>query len=226
MASDPGPLLAVGRECDVYEVDADRVLRRSRRGSSCEAEAELMRHVAAHGYPVPTVYDADGPDIVMARVEGRTMADEIGRRPHRMGRYVAMLAELHDRLHEIEAPPGLRAIGDGGQAVIHLDLHPLNVLVGPEGPVVIDWSNAAAGLGATDVAVTWVIVATSLPDASPFLSLVARAVGPRLGKAFARRTDYAAARRQLPFAAAMRAEDRNLRDGERRRLERLQRSLA
>ena len=223
---EPGPLLARGRECDVFELGEGRVLRRSRRGDSCEAEAALMQHVAAHGYPVPAVHDAAGPDLVMDRVDGPTMADAMARRPHQMGRGVRSLADLHDRLHRIEAPEGLPAVGDGGRAVIHLDLHPLNVLIGPDGPVVIDWGNASAGLGATDVAFTWVIVATSLPDDSPLLGVVARVLGPWLGKALARHTDLEAARAQLAFAAELRSSDRNLSDEERRRLARFQRRVA
>jgi aminoglycoside phosphotransferase (APT) family kinase protein len=41
---------------------------------------------------------------------------------------------------------------------VHLDLHPLNVLIGPSGPVVIDWSNATRGDGAIDVALAWVLM--------------------------------------------------------------------
>jgi aminoglycoside phosphotransferase (APT) family kinase protein len=41
-----------------------------------------------------------------------------------------------------------------------MDLHPLNILVGRSGPVVIDWTNAASGDPAVDVAVTWVLIAS------------------------------------------------------------------
>ena len=52
-----------------------------------------------------------------------------------MRRQAATLAELHLRLHEIEAPDFLPpAPVGGGDKVLHLDLHPLNVMVGPKGP--------------------------------------------------------------------------------------------
>jgi RNA polymerase sigma-70 factor (ECF subfamily) len=35
-----------------------------------------------------------------------------------------------------------------GDAIVHLDLHPLNVLVGADGPVVIDWPNTRCGAAA------------------------------------------------------------------------------
>ena len=49
-------------------------------------------------------------------------------------------------------------LGPPGDRLLHLDLHPLNVLLGPSGPVVIDWPRAAAGDPAADVAATWVVV--------------------------------------------------------------------
>jgi aminoglycoside phosphotransferase (APT) family kinase protein len=57
-----------------------------------------------------------------------------------------MLAELHVQLHDITAPDLLRPAPIGaGTAVLHLDLHPLNVIIGRNGPVVIDWTGASVG---------------------------------------------------------------------------------
>lgn len=46
-----------------------------------------------------------------------------------------MLAALHTRLHTL--PPRRRAGPD--TRMLHLDLHPDNVMLEPRGPVVIDW---------------------------------------------------------------------------------------
>ena len=56
-----------------------------------------------------------------------------------------VLAALHDRLHQITAPEGLRRPFGTGERIVHLDLHPLNVMLTAGGPVVIDWTNAADG---------------------------------------------------------------------------------
>lgn len=37
-----------------------------------------------------------------------------------------------------------------GDKVVHLDLHPLNVIIGPKGPVVIDWTGASRFLARFD----------------------------------------------------------------------------
>jgi Ser/Thr protein kinase RdoA (MazF antagonist) len=52
----------------------------------------------------------------------------------------------------------LAALDDGGHGVCHYDFHPLNVLVGADGWVVIDWLTVAAGPPAADLARTLVLV--------------------------------------------------------------------
>jgi hypothetical protein len=79
------------------------------------------------------------------------------------------LPDLVPRLHgEIEASVPdqvLRAellallveLDDGGHGVCHFDFHPSNVLVGPDGWVVIDWLTVASGPSAADLARTLVL---------------------------------------------------------------------
>ena len=121
-----------------------------------------MEYVRAQGYPVPAVEELsdDGCDLVMERIEGRSLADAMLRAPWRLGSYGRELAELHLRLHDIAAPDFLPPAPVGvGSCIVHLDLHPLNVMVGPKGPFVIDWANAARGDAHVDVALAWLLVA-------------------------------------------------------------------
>lgn len=144
-------LVAGGRDADVYRHGPDHVLRRYRDGRSAEAEAVLQRDLASLGFPVPAVVAADGADLVMERVDGEPMATALlgGRLdPVAAG---SVLADLHARLHGLVWP--------GGQPLLHLDLHPFNVLMAPHGPVVIDWSNARPGPAGLDLATTAVILA-------------------------------------------------------------------
>lgn len=45
--------------------------------------------------------------------------------------------------------------------VLHLDLHPGNVMLTSRGPVVIDWSNARSGAGGADVAMAYILLSGS-----------------------------------------------------------------
>jgi Phosphotransferase enzyme family len=119
-----------------------------------------MRYVADHGFPVPRVHEvrAGGTEIVLERLDGPMMMDVMAKRPHTMVRNARLLADLHDQLHEIVAPDWLPRADDDGDRVVHLDLHPMNVMMTALGPVVIDWTSAAAGNPLTDVGLTYVLL--------------------------------------------------------------------
>ncbi|MDQ3484913.1 MAG: aminoglycoside phosphotransferase family protein [Actinomycetota bacterium] len=147
-------LIAQGRDCDVFDLGDGTVLRRRRDGRSLEPEGDVMRHVAAHGFPCPIPHSVTGADMVLDRLDGPTMAEALLADPttERLREAGHQLATLHDLLHE--APP----LVAGGGCLLHLDLHPENVLMTHGGPVVIDWTNAAHGPPEVDVAMTWVIL--------------------------------------------------------------------
>jgi aminoglycoside phosphotransferase (APT) family kinase protein len=153
-------LIAAGRASEIFDLGGGRVLRRFKSGGHPEREALVMRHARLHGYPVPEVLDYDPGGLVLEKVEGHTMCEAAVSQPSRVRAHAALLAHLHQALHEIDAPNGLPAIGEGGR-LLHLDLHPGNVILAPDGPVVIDWTNARRGRPSFDVAMTWVIGATS-----------------------------------------------------------------
>lgn len=210
-------LIGSGRDADVFALDDRRVLRRYRSGRSAEHEAAVMEHARGAGYPVPEVYDASGPDLILRRVAGRTMADDLRRGPWRMGAHAKLLADLHRRLHAIEAPAGLRAPLGDGTSLLHLDLHPQNVLVSRDGPWVIDWANAARGPAEADVALTFVIVGV-VPRARSPLDRVADALRKRFAAEFLIAADLPAVRGMLPRAIAFRAADANVTREEREAL--------
>jgi aminoglycoside phosphotransferase (APT) family kinase protein len=154
-------LLARGRAADIYAIGADRVVKRDREGRNAEHEAVAIRHARAHGFPVPEVFQASGPELVMQRVVGPTMTADLAARPWRVAGHARMLASLHRQLHEIPPPLVLPSRLGGETCMVHGDLHPDNVLLSHAGPVVIDWANAGRGDGADDVAMAWLIIAAS-----------------------------------------------------------------
>lgn len=206
--------LAEGRDSQVFALDEGRVLRRYREPRCLPREVAVMELARANGYPVPRVQDLTATDLVMDRIDGPTMAQDLTRRPWRMREHAHTLASLHHQLHDIVAPDWLDTPLGDGPIIVHLDLHPLNVMLGPAGPVVIDWANAARGNGDADVALTWVLLLTGELDAGPVTQLVTRVGRRAFARMFLRRFVRAAVFDHLDAAAAYRLADRNLRDRE------------
>lgn len=206
-----GPKLAEGRDSEIYEHGPGKVLRIPRDRRSLEAEARIMEYVRSHGYPCPTVHDAGDGYLVMDRVDGPTMLDAGTRPPFRIPRYGRLLAELHNRLHEIPAPDWLPPAPIAGDRVLHCDLHPLNVLMTADGPVVIDWANTRAGAPSFDVADTWVLFASAQPTDLHAWQRALIGVGRKwFLKHFLAGVDVAAARGAIPTAVEARSRDRNM----------------
>jgi aminoglycoside phosphotransferase (APT) family kinase protein len=221
--SEPGPLLARGRACDVYELDATRVVRRYRKTpyTSPQVEAEIMERARANGYPVPRVHEVTETDLVMDRVDGPTMLEEITSHPWQLRKYARALASLHHRLHEIPAPDSLDTpLGDGA-VIVHLDLHPLNVIMGPDGPVVIDWSNAARGDGNADVALTYVLLKAGNPDEGVFQKVMAKVGRSLFTRPFLARFVRKDVMAHLDAAAEYKLADPNMSEAEQRAIRRL-----
>lgn len=143
---------AAGREADVFALDDGRVLRRYRDGSDATREAGVMAYVRDHGFPVPAIHSAEGPEIVMERLDGPTMAQALVAGTFPIPEAASMLADLLRRLHEIPGQSGPETIG-------HYDFHPENVLLTSRGPVVIDWRNAGDGPADLDTALCALILA-------------------------------------------------------------------
>ncbi len=201
--------LASGRTADVYAVGDDRVLRRYRDGSSAEDEAAVMAYVGGLGYPVPTVFQVDGPDIVMERIDGPTMVVAMAGGLLTPEHGIEQLAALHTALHELPA----RISTDPEHRVIHLDLHAENVIMSERGPIVIDWCNATDGPPGFDVAVSALIMAEIGVDPSHPLSEVAASAVPLFLKAAGQPSEQ-----MIDAALAMRLANPSLSPAEKERL--------
>lgn len=219
--ADPGPLVGRGRAAAVYDIGGGRVLRRYHAGpipdGLVEREAAVMRHVRAHGFPAPEVFAADGLDLVMERLDGRTMLQDLAAKPWRLRHHADAWADLHRLLAAV--PIGglgteLPARFGSPASVLHLDFHPDNIMLTEAGPVLFDWTNAAMGPAAADVALSWIIVATSTVDGSPWRRVVAEAFRGRLLGRFLDRCGRVEATAWLPTVAGYRLADRNVRPEE------------
>lgn len=200
---------ACGRDADLFELDGERVLRRYRAGGDVTVEAAVMRYLADHDFPVPAVHEANGPDLVMDLLHGATMLDAIrrGSLDERTGG--AVLADLHDRLHLVPA----RESVDPTVRILHMDLHPGNVMMAEDAPVVIDWRNTIEGDPDLDVAMSALILAEA-GISSRRGAGSARAVL----EAFLERV-HAEPTAMLDDAVVLRSSDGNLSSAERRQLD-------
>jgi aminoglycoside phosphotransferase (APT) family kinase protein len=223
----PGTLLGSGRNADVYDIGGGKVLRRyrdSQHARAIELQARVMADARASGVPVPEVFEVSGSDIVMERATGPTMLEALARRPWTVRGHARSLARLHALVHQVQAPPGLPApCGDDDrerQVLLHRDLHPGNVILTSAGPMIIDWEGAARGPAMYDVAMTWVIIASSEVPENGLAAGVVRGVQGQFTRSFVRAAgpiDQAWRAR----AVASRLLDPNVLPAERARLERL-----
>ncbi len=152
--------------------------------------------------PGATVEAQGRRGIVYERVAGPSMLADLQARPWTLFRHARDLATLQAQVHAIAAPdlPAYRdslarsiaqapdlpdelrarvmalvpALPDG-QALCHGDFHPDNVLITPDGPVIIDWMTAKAGDPWADVARSSLILTVGIAAApmpiSPLIRL-------------------------------------------------------
>ena len=213
-----GEVIAAGRDCEILDYGPGKVLRRPFDGRSLAEEGEVMRYAHDAGIPVPQYFGESDGGIVLERIDGPTMLDAMVRKPL-LRVWGRELASLHRQVHALEAPPTVtrRATPDGDR-LLHGDLHPLNVLISPKGPVIIDWSNAMVGDAAFDIALAWILMATSdIPEPQPI-----RAIVGGFRRLFVRHFLTAAGRdaalAYASIAGDYRRADPNVTDGERERV--------
>ncbi|MEY2473342.1 MAG: hypothetical protein QOK28_2671 [Actinomycetota bacterium] len=222
-----GAKLAEGRDSEIFEHGDGRVLRVSRVARDLSVEARVMQHVRAHGYPVPEVFDAGDGWLLMERVDGIDVLDAIDKTPAGVKRAAALLADLHARLAAIDAPDWLPvAPGPAGDHIVHLDLHPMNVMMAASGPVVIDWGNAKRGVPELDVANTWALLRAGQIPLRGFDRVVSELGRRMMLRAFLRHCDRDAAARVMRAVVEWRADDRHMSVKEIARLRRLAASVS
>ncbi len=133
--------------------------------------------------------------IVFERINGLSMLAEMSAKPWILLKHARLMAELHMAMHELFVP-GLpsqrdymqRRITDAStlsrsqkeaalsaldqlpddNKLTHGDFHPDNIVMTPDGPVIIDWSTATYGNPIADVARTSLLLGLAdLPPGTP-----------------------------------------------------------
>jgi len=193
-----------------------------------EAAAMRAARQAGVSVPaVGAVVEVDGrPGLVMERVVGTDLLTELARRPWRFRRRARELGTLQARLHATPAPPSLPTARDelaarivvaphlaeeartrtlelldglpDGDVLCHGDFHPGNVIVGGQGPVIIDWVAVTRGDPVGDLARTMLLLRVAT---RPELSAVTRALDA-IGRRWFRHVWRRAYERHQPVDAA------------------------
>lgn len=125
---------------------------------------------AAAVLPVPRVLGradfGEHTALLLERLPGRPAGELALGGPEQARAAGLACGRVYDLLAGVPAPAGLRAVpgwpaATGLPRLLHLDLHPLNVLVSDDGAVVtgvLDWANTHAGDPVLDRARTWAIL--------------------------------------------------------------------
>lgn len=151
---------------------------------------------------------------VWERVDGRSLWQEIVDRPEGSAHFGALLADVHEALFTLVPPvtlPSQRdrlttkirlaaATLDTGHAealallprsspgrVCHGDLHPSNIILSEDGPMIVDWFDASRGDPVADVARSCVILLADGAEIPPHLPGADRDTLERLTAAYLQR---------------------------------------
>lgn len=185
-------MIAQGGEAELYELDEKKVLRVTRQAHPLSIEKDRILHslLADRQIDIPAVYEycsADGRQaVVMQRISGCTMLDEIRRHPLRGAGLIRHMAGMQSRVFDIEAGETFTSIRDmighfaekaplpdpelmdfvlgifhelpSGGRLCHGDFHPGNLLKEGGRYYVIDWSGAYRSSCLSDIAHTYLLL--------------------------------------------------------------------
>jgi aminoglycoside phosphotransferase (APT) family kinase protein len=179
---------------------ADHPVEWSRREAQMTRQAHALGLAAPQVFDEVSLDGRYG--IVFERIEGRSMLHTLSAEPWRLVSLARQLADLQAAMHRQRAPalPSWREalarhiaivprldgptreqllaalarqpVGD--EVVCHGDLHPDNIILAPQGPLVIDWLTATRGPRLADIARTFLLLQYGAPpdDCGPLLRLL------------------------------------------------------
>lgn len=207
-------LIARGGQADIYEIDGEKVLRVLRNPEAekeLKAEMSVMQALKAKGKAVPAVYEyltVNGmPAVVMERIHGITMTDDIQKNPMALFSQADKLAKLHTDVCDSSTGLGLFSIkqraeflipkaemldadtkafalkvleglGEGNE-ICHGDFHPGNILLSNGKYYIIDWFGATSGRKISDIAHSYLLLKNvpRIPGMPGFQFLVMKLFG-------------------------------------------------
>lgn len=212
------PLIARGGQADIYDYGGGKVIRVPRRPQDYDRiryEYKVYLSLAGSNVAAPKAYDLvevnEAPSIIMERILGTSMMDQIKKQPYLIRRKAIDLANMHLGLLRVSADVSITNAKDqakycigksrslteqtkqvlmdelehlpGGNSLCHGDFHPGNILHRDGTDYIIDWSGATKGDVVYDVAHTYILLRV-VPRA-PGIGLLMHGIQKLLGKAMA-----------------------------------------
>lgn len=212
---EPAGLINIGSEWELRHYGPDQVVRTSTHELDLSREAEALEILADAGFPVPNLTKRlSKSSLVIERIDGPTMLEDLIARPWTLSRHAKNLARLHRALGKINAPPDWERVSQG-DSIVHLDLHPAAIKMRSGRPVVLNWYRAARGSPAFDAAVTYVILRTAQSDNGRLGRLLVSSLRKRFAKIFIKEFGAEEVLACVREAAELRLLDVNLSSNER-----------
>jgi len=190
-----GPLIGRGRTADIYAWEDKRVIKLFHLEWPAEwidYEYRILKIINEALLSSPTIGGkavVDGrTGIIMKRIIGDSMLEEIIAKPWRLNALAELFANLHVNMHVRQSSQLpwlkeklrhkidgvdllgqslkdklLRTLGElpDDDSICHGDFHPGNIILSPDGPVIIDWVDASHGNSLADLARTSLLLRES-----------------------------------------------------------------
>jgi len=212
---EPGGLISIGSEWELRHYGPDHVIRTSTREQDLSREAEALEIMASRGFPAPQLAERlSASALVIERIEGPTMLEDLTSRPWTLNRHAKNLARLHKALGTIPAPSDWERVSEG-DSIVHLDLHPGTIKMSNGKPIVLNWNRSSRGSSSFDAAVTYVILRTAESNSGRLSHLLIGSLRKRFAKVFVNEFGAAEVFAQVRGAAELRLLDLNLSPTER-----------
>jgi hypothetical protein len=212
------PLIARGGQADIYDYGNGKVIRVPRRPQDYDRiryEYRVYLSLSGSDVAAPAVYELvevdNSPSIIMQRIVGISMIDQIKKQPFLIRNKAIHLAGMHLALLKVNADASITTGKDqakfcikaspcltepiktvilgildhlpGGNTLCHGDFHPGNILHSNGRDYIIDWSGASRGDIAADVAHTYILL--KVVPRVPGIGLFMHAIQKQLGNAMA-----------------------------------------
>lgn len=215
------PLIARGGQADIYDYGDGKVIRIPRRPQDYDRiryEYTVYSSLAGSDIAAPQVHELievnDAPAIVMDRIGGVSMMDQIRRRPFLIRRKAVQLALMHLGVLKLNAACSITGGKEQakycinasscltdhvkgavlgvldhlpmGNFLCHGDFHPGNILHSDGRDYIIDWSGASRGDIAADVAHTYILlkVVPRVPGTGLFTYAAQKLLGSVMANAY------------------------------------------